>query len=434
MNERPPELRTDLRRPLGVGGILLLVLVVGIFSSMAVLSVSGAVVAAGKVVVRGKPNVVQHLDGGIVKEFRVRTGDLIRAGDVLVRLDDTLLKANLQIYRNRLREALASKARLEAERDDAAGITFDDESGTLFGLGDNAAAREGETKLFEARRATRLGEIEQQRETIRRYANQIAGVEGLIEAKRRQLDLVEDELDGLGELLAQGHASKVRVIAKEREQADLNGQLAEHRAEIARVDNSIIETEIAIKQIEREFREAVLSEMREVTRQTDDLIQQIVATTKQLERVEIRAPVNGLVHEMAVNTIGEVVPPGGKLMELVPTDEAVEFEANVEPQHIDQVRLGQQAVVRFTAFNQRTTPELFGAVAMVPPSSIVEEQSGLSFYRVAVAIAPEEMSRLGTLHLISGMPVEIHLQTGERTILSYLLKPLTDHLHRALRE
>ena len=427
--------RTSYRGAM-IGGLLgFALLFIGGFGWMAFASLSGAVVAEGTVVVRGKPKSVQHLDGGIIEAIAVENGDLVRGGEVLVRLDPTLLTANLEIYRNRLREAAARRARLEAERDGLETIVFDDALLTIYDPGrDGNIHRDGQRRLFEARRTTRIGETEQQREKIARYANQIAGVNGLIAAKREQLALIEQELAGLRTLEEKGLTSRTRVMAQARARADLIGQISEHQAELARIDNSVRETEIAILQIERQFREEVLSELREVSTRVDDLVQQIVATTRKLERVAIRAPIDGIVHELNVHTIGGVVPAGGTLMQIIPVDGGMSVELAVEPQFIDQLYRGQRATVRFPAFNQRTTPEIFAAVTAISPSSVVNTSTGRAFYRVALTIDEDELARLGNLALLPGMPVEAFLQTRQRTVLSYLFKPLSDQFTRALRE
>ncbi|PTW59364.1 HlyD family secretion protein [Breoghania corrubedonensis] len=427
--------RTGYRTAVIVGLVAFVLLFAGGFGWMAFASLSGAVVAEGSVIVRGKAKSVQHLDGGIVEAIEVENGDLVKAGDVLVRLDETLLRATLEIARNRLREAAARRDRLQAERDGLDVIVFDDALVRTYGLGgEDEIHREGQRKIFEARRATREGEIAQQREKIARFANQIAGVKGQIAAKQEQLSLIEEELAGLRTLEEKGLTSRTRVMAQARARANLVGQISEHRADLARIENSIRETEISILQVERQFREQVLSELREASTTVDDLVQQIVATDKQLERVDIRAPIDGIVHELNVHTIGGVVPPGGTLMQLIPVGGGLEVEVAVQPQFIDQIYREQTAAIRFPAFNQRTTPEIFGVLTNISPASIVNEKTGRPFYRVEITISEAELARLGALQLLPGMPVEAFIETKSRTVLSYLIKPLSDQFNRALRE
>jgi HlyD family secretion protein len=384
--------------------------------------------------VRGKPQLLQHLDGGIVKEIDVRNGDRVDKGDVLVRLDDATLKANIDIYTNRLREALARRARLEAERDDRNAIQFDEETVKTLNLGDDTSYRERQDSLFRARKASRTGEVDKLKEQIEQFENQMDGLDGLIGAKTEQLKTVTTELDSLTDLLEKGIVTKTRVYSQERMKSDLTGQIVEHAAEMARMSNAVRETEVSIIQVDRAFKEKVLSELSEAATQTDDLIQQITATRKQLDRVEIRAPVAGVVHELSVNTVGGTIPPNATLMQFIASDGGLDVEVNVEPNSIDQLSIGQEAVLRFPAFNQATTPEIFGAIDRILASSITDEKTGISFYRVIMSVTPEEMARLKDLRLIPGMPVEAFVRTGQRTDASFLMKPFTDNLSRALRE
>lgn len=425
---------TNFRRPMRIG-LAAFILLAGVLGGwFAHAPMASAVIAEGTVVVRGRPQLVQHFDGGIVRQIHVRDGHQVEKGDLLVRLDETLLLANLEIYRNRLREAASGKARLEAERDGLSEIIFDDAFAAKFGLGDEELHRRGQSELFLARRIARDGQVEQLRKKIAQSRNQILGAEGLIAALAEQLSFTERELSGVRELYAQGHAPLGRVLGLERARAELAGQLAEKRAELASIGNSIQETEIAILQVRRQFTESVLTELRQASTQVEDMVQQIIATVEQLERIEIRAPINGMVHEMAVHTIGGVIPPGGTLMQLISTDEGIDIEVNVESQSIDQLHIGQQAVILFPAFNQNTTPELLGSVARISPTSVVDEKTGAAFYRFGIDVTSREIARLGDLRLLPGMPAEAHLRLPERTALSYLMKPLTDHWRRAMQE
>ncbi len=429
-----PTVNTNFARPMRVGLAILALLVFGGFGWMAAVPLSGAVIANGSILVRAKPQLVQHLDGGLVKAIEVHNGDLVKKGDVLVRLDEATLVANIDIYRNRLNEAVAKKSRLEAERDGLKTITFDDAIADKYNLGDRASYRQRQTNIFEARRASRTGEVEKLHEKIGQFESQIEGLEGLIQAKKDQFRSITEELDVLRTLLSKGIATRTRVLNQERLQSDITGQIAEHTGELARVKNAIRETEVAIIQVDRSFRENVLSEFTETSTQVEDLTQQIGATQRQLDRVEIRAPVTGIIHELGVNTVGGTVPPNGTLMQVIATDGGLDIEVSVEPNAIDQVAIGQDAVLRFPAFNQRTTPELNGTVERISPSSVTDEKTGMSFYRVKISLSDSEMARLGDLHLMPGMPVEAFIRTAERTTLSYLMKPLTDNFNRAMRE
>lgn len=428
------DLNTDFSRPMFWGYIAFALLFGGVFMWFAFAPLASAVIAPGSVIVKGRPQLIQHLDGGIIREIFVHNGDLVKKDDILIRLDDVLLLANLEIYRNRLRDAVAKKARLEAERDDKNVIIFDDTLYQFLQLGDELPARERQEELFNARRISQSGQIAQLDEKILQLNNQIKGVEGLLAARNEQQGLIDRELTGLKYLQEKGIASLNRVLAVEREKVELIGQIAEYQAERARIENTISETKITKLQVRRQFQESVLTELQETSNQVDDLVQQILATTKQLERIDIKAPISGIIHELSVNTIGGVVPPGGTVLQLVPVDEGVELEVNVEPQSIDELHIGQAAVIRFSAFNQRTTPELHGTVQIISPSSITDEKTGVSFYRVTVEAPQSELEKLGDLKVIPGMPVEVHIQTQEQTPLTYLLKPFLDQFKRAMRE
>ncbi len=431
---RRQPVNVDFKAPLRSSLVVFVILAGGLLSWMLTIPLSGAVIASGSVVVRGKPQLVQHLDGGIVKAIEVRNGDVVRQGDVLVRLDEATLKANLDIYINRLREALTKRARLEAERDDRGDIAFDLEAFQSFDLGDVTVHMQRQESIFRARKASRSGEVEKLKEKIGQFENQTDGLEGLIGAKTEQLNTIKLELDSLNELLEKGIATKTRVYNQERMKSDLTGQLVEHIAELARISNAIRETEVSIIQVDRAFKEKVLSELSDTATQAEDLTQQISVTRKQLERVEIRAPASGIVHELSVNTVGGTVLPNGTLMQIIASDNGVDVEVNIEPNTIDQIVIGQGAALRFPAFNQSTTPEIMSAVERISPSSVIDERTGLSFYRVVLSVAPEELARLQGVRLIPGMPVEAYVRTGERTMASFLMKPFIDHFNRAMRE
>lgn len=430
-----PATNINFHRPARFGLAMFAVLAFGIFGWMGVAPLSGAVVANGALVVRAKPQLVQHLDGGIIKAILVLNGDDVRKGDIVVRLDETSLFANLEIYRNRMREMVARKSRLEAERDDAPTIAFDDAPLAAFDIAPDQTHKETQLKLFAARRTTREGQAAQLDEKSAQFHSQLEGIEGLIDAKQSQLSLIEQELAGIRQLYEQGNTTLTRLVGLERTRADFMGQLAEHNAEMGRVQNSIREVDVSILQVDRQFKESILTDLREAMSQLDELKQQIMATTRQLERIEVKAPISGIVHELNVNTVGGTIPPNSTLMQIISTEEGLFVEASVETQAIDQIAIGHEVALRFSALNQRTTPELSGKVERVSPTSIVDEKTGAAFYRVSISVAPEQIARLGQqVRLRPGMPVEAFIESEARTALSYLLRPLTDNFSRAMRE
>lgn len=428
-----PVLRTNISRAGRFGILAGLAMIVAVFAWAQTTPISGAVIASGAAEVRGKPKVVQSLDGGVVEEIHVSDGDLVRAGDVLLRFDPTLLRINLEMYRNRLAETRARISRLRAEQAGRRTLTFAYDTEFIEGLtleGVNA----GQKEIFEARRDVMRGRREQLREKIVQFGNQITGVEALITAKREQLALVEHELGEVSALHAQGLARESQVLELRRQRARFNGEVAEHQSELARIRNSIRDTELEILQSERQFREQVVTDLGEAVMQAEELVLQIVTARKQLERIDVPAPVDGIVHEMQVFNAGGVVPSGETMMQIIPVSNGVDFEVRVAPDAIDQVVQGQRAKVVFSAFSTRSAPEVFGTVSGISPSSVTDPSTGQSFYRVTLAIPPEELSQLDGHEILPGMPIEAFLQTGERTVLSYLTRPLTDQLRRAFRD
>ncbi|MCV0426020.1 MAG: HlyD family type I secretion periplasmic adaptor subunit [Roseibium sp.] len=428
-----PTVKTGLR----VTGILGVLASVCLLASAVVWAqfteINGAVIAVGKVVAQGKPKTVQHLDGGIVQEILVKDGDRVAAGDVLIRLDDTQLLANLQIYRSRLANSAALRDRLVAEQGGSDTIVFEDDVAALSGR-DLGKVRLGQTAIFTSRRDVHLGRREQLEEKIRQFKNQIIGINALVGAKQDQLASLETELAGMIELNERGHVRKSQVLSMQRSRSDLIGQLGEHAAELARIANSIRDTELEILLAERQRREEAVTELRETVVSIEEMVQQILSTDKQLDRVDIRAPVDGIVHEMQVVTIGGVVSPGAAILQVIPSGDGIVFETRVDPSAIDQVYVNQSARLRLSAFNQQTTPELEGSVLTLSADAVIDEATGGSFYRVLIASPIEQLERLGDLEIVPGMPVEAFLQTDERTVLSYLTKPFTAQVGRAFRE
>jgi HlyD family secretion protein len=422
-----------LRWPAMLGAVASIVLLVGAGYWAKVTMINGAVIAPGAIVVVGKPKSVQHLDGGIVEEILVADGDAVSATDVIMRLDSTLLEANLDIYRNRLAEAMVQQARLLAEQVGSDDISFDVDTALLAGV-DLDILEIGQQRIFETRSAVQHGRHAQLTEKINQFRNQIAGVDGLIASKRDQLSFLEQELAVVQALNEKGLAVESRVLNLQRSKADLLGQISEHQSELARISNSIRDTELEILLGENQFREEVVTELSEVGSSVEELTQQILSTQKQLERVEIRAPVDGLVHELQIVTIGGVVPPGATIMQIVPRNQGLEFETRVDPAAIDEVFVGQDVKLTMTALNQRTTPELKGSVSGISATSVEDPATGIPFFRVQVVVADAELERIGDVPLVPGMPINAFLQTGERSVLSYLTQPMMDHVNKAFRE
>lgn len=425
--------KTGFAAPVRLGALASLLLLGSSFGWMWATEITSAVIAPGQVVVRGLPKQVQSLDGGVVERILVADGDVVRKGDVLLRLDPSLLEINLDMYRNRLAEVAAREARLEAEYQGLETPEFNIDETYLDGI-DMSRHLVGQREVFKARHEVLSGRKEQLAERILQFENQIAGVEALINSKEEQLAFVERELENVRSLNAQGLARESEMLMLQRNEAALLGEIAESQTELARINNSIRDTELEVLQADREFKEQVVTELRETTAQREELVLQIVTVKKQLERVDILAPTDGIVHQLQVSTEGGVIAPEATLAQVVPLSEGVDFKVRVDPRSVDQVFIGQTARVVFPAFNMRTTPELFGSVSGISPASLQDPATGQSYFQIDLTLSEDELALLGEVTLIPGMPVEAFLQTGERSVLTYLTQPLVQQIERAFRE
>ena len=426
--------RQSIRRHLfaGVGVVALLAGGVGGWASNTQLS--GAAIAPGFVVVDSNVKKVQHLSGGIIGELYVKDGDRVKAGDVVVKLDDTVTRANLAIVKKGLDEFVGRKARLESERDGRDNIKFPDEMLARRADPEVAHVIESESKLFELRRSARRGQKAQFRERIEQLQEEIRGLAAQQGAKDQELGLIGRELVGVKDLWSKNLIQLTRLTALEREQARLQGERGQLMASGAQIKGKIAETELQIIQVDQDLSSDVAKEMREIEAKIGEFVERKVTAEDQLKRIEIRAPQDGTVFQLAVHTVGGVVAAGDTIMLIVPNADNLIVEAKINPQDIDQLQLGQKAMLRFSAFNQRTTPEIAGIVARISADTSTDQRSGQNYYVVRVAMPPQEIARLGEVRLVPGMPVEAFIQTGERTVLSYLVKPLHDQFMRAFKE
>ncbi|WP_254424148.1 HlyD family type I secretion periplasmic adaptor subunit [Thalassospira marina] len=424
----------SLRRHMlfGAGAVLSLFALMMVWLIFA--SLSGAVVAGGKIVVESNAKVVQHPDGGIVGQIFVRDGDHVKTGDMLVRLDDTRARASLGIVESQIDALSASQMRLLAERDERITPVIPAILGDRQNQRDIADLIHAETRLFEARKNSLIGEKQQLEQKRRQLNERIGGLEAQKTANMEQHRHIMDELSGLEMLFAKQLVPITRVAALRREKANLEGQHGELAAEIASIQTQIAETQMAILQLERDRRTEVLTDLSDVERQLAELKQRQIALVDQLRRTDIRAPYAGTIYQMQVHSEGGVIAAGEKIMGIVPDQDALVVEARTRPQDVDQIHPGQKAMLRFTAFNRRTTPELAGQVDFVAADLSRDEVTGESYYPVRMHIEPGELARLGDHVLIPGMPVETFIATGERTALSYFMKPLADQFARAFRE
>ena len=422
----------SISKPARLGWIALLVLV-GILGSWAAFSViSGAVIASGQAVVHGKPKEIQSLDGGVVAELHVRDGDIVAAGDRLMRLDPTVLEVNLDIARSQLAAALALRARLRAEQAQTETLSFD-YSDTPFAALDVARHEQGQREIFAARAAVIAGQRAQLDAAKEQFDTQAKGINGQIAALEEQITLLDKDLVNMRALASKGLTRQSQMTEIQRSKSQLIGQLAALDSERAQLGNARRESELTVLQAERSFLEDVVTELREVSGTVEELTLQIVTHEAQLSRIDILAPSAGIVHQLQVTTLGGVVVPGETIAQIVPLDQGMDFELRVDPRNIDQVHPGQVARVVISSFDPQTTPQLDARVASVSPGVITDPQTGQTFYQVSLAIPSEELALLGDATLMPGMPVEAYLETGDRSVLSYLLHPMTAHLRRALR-
>lgn len=428
---------TGLRRPALVCLVAAVALLAG-FSLWAQLTpIESAVAAGGQVIVRGKPKLVQSLDGGVVQRILVQDGDRVEAGQLVMRLDPSLQQVNLDIARSRLAEALARSARLQAE-DAGLPAPVPDLPALPFAPPDTAAQVAGQARVFETRRAQNLGRAAGLAETLSQLDRLIEGLDAVLAARREQLRYLDRELEAAQSLQARGLMRESQVLALQRSRAEMVGAIAETGAERARQDNAKRNARLEVEQADFAFREEVATDLRSVRGEIDELVLQIATLTGEIARADIRAPAAGVVHEMTVTTAGGVVPADGTVMQVIPLAEGVAFELMLDPHEVDRVFAGQKAQVLFTAFDQRATPRLAGHVTGISPTTVTLPASAgaeRSFYRVALALDEGEIARLpaGT-RILPGMPVEAFLETGAHSVMSYLLQPLRSQIVHGFRE
>jgi HlyD family secretion protein len=428
-----PDKRWSARGPVILGLLTLLVLVGGVGSWAVFTSIAGAVIAPGQIEVDQNRQVVQHPDGGVVQDILVTEGQSVAAGEVLLRLDGTLMASELTIVENQFHEILARRGRLEAERDDADSITFPDEVVSAAAANPLVAAMlDGQMRLFDARRETLAQQIEQLQKKRGQIRNQIDGIDAQSAALVRQLDLVAEELVSQRSLLDRGLAQASRVLALEREEARLRGQVGQLSASRAEAESQITEADLEVLQLRSTRREEAITQLRDLGFRELELAERRRALSEQVSRLEVRAPVSGVVYGLAVTTQRAVLRAADPVMYLVPQDRPLVITARIRPSDIDDVLVGQPVVLVFSAFSTRTTPQLMGHVTQVSADAFTDERTG-PYYRAEITLDENEIDRLEGLTLIPGMPVEAFLQTSLRSPLAFLVRPFADYFNRAFR-
>ncbi|MFC6026590.1 HlyD family type I secretion periplasmic adaptor subunit [Methylobacterium mesophilicum] len=425
----------SIRKHLTICSWLVSFLVVIIGGWAAFTQISGAVIASGQLVVQSDVKKVQHASGGVIGELRVSEGSKVKVGDILIRLDDTQTRANLDIVLKALDELTARRARNEAERDNVGHVLFPGELLAREKI-DPAVSNliEGETRLFNSRVAGRVGQKAQLNERIQQLREEINGRVEQTAAKVREFNFITGELRGVRELHAKNLVPLSRVNALERDAARLDGERSQLIASIASARGKIVETELQILQIDSDMRTETSKDLAEIRGKWSEYVEKRAAAEDQLKRSDLRAPQSGTVHQLTVHTIGGLITPSEPAMLIVPEADQLAVEVKIQPQDIDSVHIGQAAVLRFSAFNQRVTPEIEGNVSRISADVIIDLKTGLNYYTVRIQIPEKGRQQLGDVRLVPGMPVESFMQTGDRSVFSYLVKPLSDQIVKAWRE
>jgi HlyD family secretion protein len=420
------ELRTGLR-------VLLVALVLG-GGWMALMPLAGAVVVPGNLVVQSNVKTIQHPTGGVVAEVPVHNGSRVNIGDLLLRLDATQAQASLQMVSKQLDESRARMARLLAERD---GLPLPEIPAEMAARLDESAVKNllaSEETQFKARANARYSQKDLLQSRVAQLGEEIAGLDAQVASKGKQLELIAGELTGVQDLYDKRLVPLTRLTTLQRETARIEGERGQLISAIAETKAKVGEAQLQIVKLDQDFRTDVVKELGETQGKAAELEQRGVAARDIIDRIELRAPTSGIIHQLSAHTIGGVIRAGDAIMEVVPDSDDLQIEARLQPNDIDQVQVGQKALIRFSAFNQRVTPQLVGLVSYVSADVSHDQQTNAAYFTVRMTLPDDERRRLAGLQLVSGMPAEVFMQTGSRTMMSYLLKPITDQFNRAFVE
>lgn len=407
-----------------LSGALAGLLVVGVGGWAAQAKLSGAVIASGSVVVPDQVKAIQHRDGGIVSDIKVANGDAVKQGDVLLRLDDTQTRVELAIIQSQLQQLGAMQARLIAERDDKPAIAFPKD------LPETITA--GETKLFEENRRILSSQREQLLLQAKQFDEQLRGFVAQSESNDREGGIVDQEIEKTERLLARNLVPITQKRDLMRQKARIEGTRGELAAKSAETMGRISEVKVKLLSLDQAARKEAQSGILELDAKLAELRERAVAAGDRLARMDVRAPVDGLVYDLQIHTLGGIIAPGATVMSVVPESDELKVEVRIPPVDIDRVAIGQPARLRFTAFNQRTTPEFDGKVEIVAAATITDRATGQPYYLASIVL--DDVTELKDNKLMPGMPVEVFVQTDERTALSYITKPFTDQMMKAFRE
>lgn len=425
-------IETDISVPKRIG-LTIAFIVFGLFGVWAIFAPLGEYAhAVGTVTVRSYKKLVQHYEGGIIKDIRVQNGDIVNAGDVLVVIDNTQSAAQVEIINAQYKAELAEEARLIAERDNLEEVVYPPE----LDPNDRAARTEidAQNQIFRARKATLTGEIAVLEQRVNQLRSSVNGLRAVRESKEQLATSYSEELEDFRSLLDEGFADKVRLRELERNYANFKGEAAEATAQIAATEIQIGQTQLEILQLQNRFQSEVVDKLSEVQTKLKDSRERLTALSDILSRTEIRATDSGAVNNLQVHSIGGVIPPGGMIAEIVPQADQMVIEARVSPLDRERVVMGQDASVRMSSFNSRVVPTLYGKVIGLSADSMYEEATGSTFYLARIELNPESLDDLQGQELVPGMPAEVFISTGSRTFLEYLMKPLSDSVARSFIE
>lgn len=414
-------------------GYLMLLVTFGLFGGWAALApLDSSALAPGVVTVKSYRKTVQHLEGGIVRELRVHDGDLVKTGDVLLVLDSTQARSDMEMTRSQLIAALQLQARLEAERDalpEPVAVPALDPADPRV-----QEARDSEARIFQTRRTSLLGEIGLQEKTIGQIEEQIRGFKTIIGSKQTLAASYQEEIVDLRALLAEGYVDKQRLREQERSLSRLQTEIAESQSEIAQARVHIDEARLKILQLKKAFASEVAGLLGDARSKVYELRERLATLQDRDQRTDILAPEAGMVMGMTVHTLGAVVSPGTALLDIVPANEELIVEAQVSPMDIDRIALGKLADIRFSAFKSSTTPVIEGRLVQISADRLINKDTGTAYYLARVALTDKGRQTLGNLTLVPGMPVEVLVNTGARTLLQYLIQPASNVFARSLIE
>ena len=429
----PARAASNMTAMFRTGWGLVIALFGGLFLWSVVAPFEGAVLASGLISVESNQQAVQHLEGGIVGLIHVKEADRVESGQVLIELDDTAIQARLSSVEARLFEAIGEEARLLAERDGRRTVTLRDGFTDLQSRPEITSILASQQDLLKARAASRSTQVSLLNQSILQLERRASGLENEISANLEQSELIGEEVIGLEELLAKGLSPRSRVLTLKREQARLTGAREALSADVATTRIQIGEARLEVNQLTEGFREDVLTELRAVQTRVAELAEERIAARDQLQRLEIRAPRAGRVIGVQTHTLGGVIEPRNPIMFIVPEGDPLVALVRIAPQDIDKVQEGDEAILRFPAFSANVTPEVYGNVRKVSADALQDPASGVFYYEGVVEIPDDRQSNI-EFQLLPGMPVDASVNTGRRTVISYLLKPLGDAMSQTFRE